>query len=302
MPEAEPRDRELHRHRRHVRRERRGLDELPAVREHVVQHVRLHDPRQEVVADQPLVVQGHRPPGPPEPPACRDRRGQLVHDPVVEADHREVGLRHDQVLVVAGVRDQRPALRPRRAGADPGQVVSDLLAVRADPDRGAGLEVQAVVLVELRGLLVGRARAVQRVEVEARRARLEQLRRCDLLTQADLGDVHGQVVVDELAEVGVARRHVSPAATPLGHRLGQLLDQAGPDRPALRPDAREPERRRLVRGQARRRRGLGIGDRIGLVAPAATHLGVHQALALDEEALGTVSSRHRATVGAGGPR
>ncbi len=161
VPEPVRRDRELDRHGRHVDRGRGRLDQLAAVGEHVVQDVLLDDPRQEVVPDQPLVVQGHRLARPPELLAGRHRRGQLVDDPVVEADHREVGLGDDQVLVVARVRDQRGALLHGATGADPRQVVADLLPVRAGPDGVAGLQVQAVVLVELRGRLVGRPGGVQ---------------------------------------------------------------------------------------------------------------------------------------------
>ncbi len=229
VPEAEPRDRELDRHGRYVGRQRVRLDQLAPVGEHVVEDVLLDDPRQEVVPDQPLVVQRHRLACPPELLPGRHRRGQPVDDPVVEPDHGEVGLGDDQVLVVARVGDQRRPLLHDATGADPRQVVADLLAVGAGPDGVAGLQVQPVVLVELRGSRVGRPGAVQGVQVEARRAGLEQLRRRDGVTELDLGDVHGQVVVDELAEVGVAGRHVALRLVPeRGHRVGELPCELGP--------------------------------------------------------------------------
>jgi hypothetical protein len=70
---------------------------------------------------------------------------------------------------------------------------------------GAGLEVHAVGLVELRRLRVLRAGAVQRVEVEAGRARLQQRGRGDVRPEHHVRLVERQVVVDELAEVREAR-------------------------------------------------------------------------------------------------
>ena len=74
-----------------------------------------------------------------------------------------------------------------------------------------GLEVQPVGRVELRRPGVARPVAVQRVEVEPRRAALQQVGRADVLPEHHVGAVHGQVVVDELAEVGVAGGDVAAA-------------------------------------------------------------------------------------------
>ena len=245
----------------------------------------LDDPRQVVVADQPVVVERHRLARPPEPLGGRDAGRQLVDDTVVEADHRQVRLRDDQVLVVAGVGDQRPAAILARAGADPGQVVTGLRPVRAGPDRVAGPQPHPVRRIEPGRACVGRTGAVQRVEVQRRRAALQQLGRRDVLAQADIGHVHRQVVVDELTEIGVAGRHVAVTPAALGHRLGQPQRELLRDRPAAWPHPREAERRRGGAPRGWRRWSVRLRDRVGLVAPASAELGVDHALALDEEGL-----------------
>jgi hypothetical protein len=287
VAEPEPGDRELDRHGRYVGGAGVGLDQLPAVGEHVVEDGLLHDARQVVVPDQPLVVQGHQSARLEE--LLRGRhRWQLVDHPVVEPDHGEVGLGDDEVLVVARVRDQRPSLLRDLALADARQVVTLLDPVGTEPERVTGLEVQPVGVVELRRLRTARPAGVQRVEVEGRRPGLQQLRRGDRLAQLDLGHVHGEVVVDELAEVGVARRDVALLVRgDPGHRPGQLLGEVLVQPPALGADAPEPEGRRRARRQVggSGRGGPGLGDRIGLAVGAAPHLGVDQAFPLDPEAL-----------------
>ena len=78
-------------------------------------------------------------------------------------------------------------------------------------------------LVELRRLRVARAGSVERVEVEARRAPLEQCRGGDVLAEHDRRLVEGQVVIDELAEVGEARRDPGRPAASRGHLVRDLL-------------------------------------------------------------------------------
>src|SRR3954452_23002034 len=84
----------------------------------------------------------------------------------------------------------------------------------------------AVVGVELRGPRVLRPRAVQRVEVQHRRTALEQGRRRDVLAERHLRLVEGEVVVDELTEVGVAggdrRTGAGPGIRGTDHRLATL--------------------------------------------------------------------------------
>jgi hypothetical protein len=87
-----------------------------------------------------------------------------VDHAVVEADHRQVRLRDGEVLVVSLVRDDRPpALGVCAAGA--AREVEALPVGR--PDGPPHPQVEPVGLVEVsRGRLL-RARAVERVEVEA---------------------------------------------------------------------------------------------------------------------------------------
>ncbi len=237
-------DRELDRHRRHLGRRRADLEQLAAVREDVVHDRLVDDAGQEVGADHPLVVLADLAPGAGELLRLGRRRRQRVADAVVEADERQVGLRDDEVLVVARLRDERRAPRRRVALADAGQVEVGERRIAAC-DRRAHLQVQAVA-VELRRPGVVRPGAVERVEVEHRRAALEQVGGRDVDAEHDARLVERQVVVDELAEVGEAGRDPRPGARPGGHRLGelaachvaQLLAAAG------RAHAREAERRR----------------------------------------------------------
>ena len=211
MPEPEGRDGELDRHRGDVGRVGVQRERLAPVREHVVDDGRLADPRQEVVAQHPLVVLDDALARPRE--ALRGGRAgrQRVDHAVVEADDGEVRLRHRQVLVVALVGDDRLALlRGRRAGAAR-EVVPVHRRVGVDRHRPAHLQV-AVVLVERGAGRVRRSRAVERVEVQARRAALQQLRGRHVLAQHHRRLVERQVVVDELAEVGVAGRDRARAA------------------------------------------------------------------------------------------
>ncbi len=283
MPEPEPGDGELDGHGRHLGGPGVGLDELAAVREDVVDDSRVDDPRQVVVADHPLVVQRHRLAGLPEPLDRRQARGQRVDHRVVEPEHRDVGLGDDEVLVVARVGDQRRAL-----AVDTRQVMTLLAGVRADLAGLAQLEVQPVVLVELGGLRVSRPGAVQRVEVQPRRPALHELRRGHVLAELDVGLVQRQVVVDELAEVGVAGREVARAAVvgrarPGDHRVGDLLGHGRAEGRALRPAPAEPERW-LARGGG----GAGVRTAAGLLAD--------HPFALDEERLGPVAHRHPSKV------
>ncbi len=190
------------------------LEHLAAVGEHVVDDRRLADPLQVVVADHPLVVLDDRAAGADEA-LVGGLRGELVDDPVVEAHHREVRLRDRQVLVVARVGDDRELLA-RAARQVEALLVGELAVVR----RLAHLELAPVVVEELLRLRVVGAGAVERVEVERRRAALAQLRRGDVGAERDLRLVEGQVVVDELPEVRVAGRDgaVRPRAA-RGHRL-----------------------------------------------------------------------------------
>ena len=275
VAEPEGGDAELDRHRRHVGGRGPDLEHLAALVEDVVDRARAADPRQVVGADHPLVVLGDELARGGELLRGGHRGGQRVEHAVVEADHRQVGLRDREVLVVAVVGDDRLALR-LLGGAGAAREVEAVLGRDAvGGHRLAHLEVHAVGLVELRRLRVLRAGAVQRVEVEAGRAGLQQHARVDLRPEHDRRLVERQVVVDELAEVGEAGRDLRGLAAAGGHqraelaavRLAELLARA------LRAHAREAERRARLRGGRERATFVALRQ---------------QALADDEVALGTV--------------
>ena len=196
-------------------------------------------------------------------------RQRGVDHAVVEALEREVGLRDGEVLVVALVRDDRLVVA-REVEALLGRDAADGLGL-------AHLEV-AVVLVELRRAGVGGALAVERVQVQRGRAALDQVRRGDVGPERDRRLVEGQVVVDELAEVGEAGGDLAEAAAALGHREGELLARGVAELGALRHHAREAERRRGGRCE---------GDRGGRAGAVLVRL-AEQALTDDEVRLGAV--------------
>ena len=121
--------------------------------------------------------------------------------------------------------------------------------------RLAHLQVDPVRLVELGRLGIRRTRAVQRVEIEARRACLQELCRRHVLTEHDVGLVEGEVVVDELSEIGEARRDLPCTSSAGRHGLADLpgvrLAELAVD--SARPHPREAKRRhlRLDRGRER---------------------------------------------------
>ena len=123
-----------------------------------------------------------------------------VHQPVVELQHRGMQLRHDDVLVVSLVADERA---PGLAGitvVESGQVTHVGWLVQfeerpAQPELLSGIQV---------GLLGGPS-PVEGVEIQPRRAEIDEGFWIVLLLQARRR-VERDVVIDELAEVGVARR------------------------------------------------------------------------------------------------
>ncbi|MEO3855497.1 hypothetical protein [Acrocarpospora sp. B8E8] len=104
--------------------------------------------------------------------------------------------------------------------------VETVTAVEAGDGRGpAHREAYAV------GLGEARAAAVQGVEVEGRGAALDELGEGDVIAEGGRGAVHGEVVVDELAEVGETRANPAILLYGLrrGHRSGQFGAQRGID-------------------------------------------------------------------------
>ena len=133
-------------------------------------------------------------------------------------------------------------------------------------------------------------------QIEPRRPPLQHVDRADVLTEDHAGAVHGQVVIDELAKIGVPGGNVAVPAALLDHRQRELPSDRRAQPGSLRPDPGKPER--WCRGFSGHKGGRadrprpGLIDRIGLLIPdAATDLGGQQALTLDEETLRTVPDR-----------
>jgi hypothetical protein len=191
MAQAIGAHRELHRHEREVA----PVEVLQpgrivsAVGPKRVQHRGADDPGQEVVQHHVLVVEA-------DPPLQRleIKRVIVLHHPIMEAQEQALELGDDAVLVVARVADQG-------AAPEPGQVVGvgDALALQ----HLAQVKALAIVLIEI-GLIAGPP-AIDIVEVQSRRAEIHQA-----VGILGLGEqahrVEGDVVVDELAEIGVEGR------------------------------------------------------------------------------------------------
>jgi hypothetical protein len=165
------------------------------------------------VQDDPLVVPDDELAGLLEQRVLGRRRGRLdgagleaLDHLVVEAEEGQVELGDDDVLVVARVPDDGQPLRAPRQVEGEGrphlQVPAGLHAagVADDEERVVGRE-----LVEVG--LIGGSPAIHAVQVERGGAEVVERQRVDqhLL---DGGGVEGDVVVDELAQVGVARGDV----------------------------------------------------------------------------------------------
>ena len=161
------------------------------------------DLRQEVVDHDPLVVPAHHPlrlleaassPLSAGSPRARGRR------PVVEPDEQQVQLRDDQVLVVARVADQRPALLVARQVVDSAPVAPRCGRRAASRPRGLRLPSSR--------------RGTAGPSGPSRRASRGRSAACGSSTSASGSlsplelrrRVEGDVVVDELPEVRVAGR------------------------------------------------------------------------------------------------
>ena len=157
-----------------------------------------------------------------------------------------------EILVVPLIWDHRKTPLQDPPGRSPRQVEALLRRVSAERLRPPHPEVY-VVAVELRRLGILRAGSVQRVEVEARRASLHQLGRRDALAEHDLRLVERQVVIDELADVGVAGRDAGGAPRARGHRVRETLQRPHGELFPLRPEPGEAERRRRSLDGGRKR-------------------------------------------------
>src|SRR5262252_8983650 len=106
-------------------------------------------------------------------------------------------LRHNDILVVARITNQRA----RRRCTITREV--DGMRIASAADRSAEQEALAIVLVEIR--LIAGTSTVDAIQVEGRCAEIDQRVRIALLLEAALRTKR-QVVVDELAEIGIQSR------------------------------------------------------------------------------------------------
>ena len=123
----------------------------------------------------------------------------MIGDPVVEPQEDGVKLRHDAVLVVARIADERPAIRP--AGD-----LGGMRVVRVPREGLAQLHADPVRVVQVR--LVVRPPPVEVVQVETGGTEVRQLP--DLIpvkifTQAGCG-VEGEVMINELTQICIGGR------------------------------------------------------------------------------------------------
>jgi hypothetical protein len=127
--------------------------------------------------------------------------GRIVDELVVKLQHGGMQLRHDDVFVVSLVADQRAlgAVRSVRI-VEPGQIPS-LCRLVEFKERPPEPELLPVVHVRL---VVG-SPPVDRIEVQPRRAKVDQGHRIVLLLKAG-GRIERDVVIDELTEIRVSHR------------------------------------------------------------------------------------------------
>ncbi len=116
-------------------------------------------------------------------------------DLVVEPVEQSLQLRNDHVLVVARVSDDGAALQ--RAGDAAARQIAGR-RVRGRARQGSAKQKRPGVLVQVR-LVVGAA-AIHTVEIESRRAEVDERVRIVLPLQA-AGGIEREVVIDELAQV-----------------------------------------------------------------------------------------------------
>ena len=202
-------------------------------------------------------ARGAAPPRRAPCPASALGLADVLDDRVVKADEQQVQLRDDEVLVVARVADQRPPLRVSRQ-------VDSAASVSAERDRVAPTSSFTPRLgpSSRTGTAGPRARAVQRVEVQARRAEVHERLRVVGRARARRR-VERDVVIDELPEVRVARRGCTglwgpqraTSSRPVREAKDQVVDLVGssPDRRRHGGDTRASgrQRQRLVLGRDR---------------------------------------------------
>ncbi len=240
----------------------------------------LGQPLHPVVQDHPLIVPGHQATCLGEDVGRRRRCSrQRVADLVVELEDCEMRLRHQEVLVVSVVADQRETLRAPR------QVVAELALARikvlADQELGAVPAAgHGIAGIKMRAAI--RAEAVDGVEVERRGAEILDAERV-LLLVGEGRQVERDVVVDELPQIGESGgnpRVVAGRIAGVGfaHRLGQRLQlgvrnlervqrrEHAPEHPGIAVAGQhvQPLAAGMPAGDAMARSGLHGGGRGGL--------------------------------------
>ena len=273
MSEPVGRRRELHRHEQVA-----AVLDPPVprpVRHHVREDGRVADLGQEIRQDDPLVATAHLRPNGIEVAA------RLVDKAVVGLEEGEVQLRDDQVLVVARISDQGGPVRRRvLAPVLPRQIVRVGLSRRAGERRVRAVQVldRADLHLARIGVVARRRAFVDAVEVEPQRARVPEAgeRRKRRKVQgrerrhARRGLVEGDVVIQELAEIGVDGRDGAVARAfraPDGLDLGRIRHDRAESSERLDRGAFGLEDVRLVLlefgkhvPEARRRRGNADAD------------------------------------------
>ncbi len=238
-----------------------------------VDHARMHDSRQEVVDDKVLVVKTHL-----ALDVGKRERWMLLHHAVVEAQEQALELRHDRVFVIAWIADHRPW----RTCVVARQIARVGIAAAVN---GIAQDEPVVRVIHVR--LVVRSATVDVVQIETGRAEVRERVRIVLLLEA-AGGIERQVVVDELAEVRVERRHAALFIVLAvfrriergGHRLAErqqvLLvlcisraERGGGQRPEHSPKSALEQRRATGGQQSAWRLTVSFAHGTSLIMPTA---------------------------------
>ena len=164
-------------------------------------------------------------------------RRELIADLVVKLQHRHMRLRDDQVFVVAMIADQGEAFGAARqvVAMIAGDAAGGDVDVLADQKlRTGNLAVGVARVARVQVAAAVRSQAVDRVEIQRRRAKVLDRRWIGLLL-ADRGQVQRDVVVDELPEIGKAGGNLVVVSGRAGriairHRVCKLLQGPVVDR------------------------------------------------------------------------
>ncbi|MND81693.1 hypothetical protein D3C80_734970 [compost metagenome] len=194
--------------------------ETPALMLDLLDEARLGQPLDEIEQHDPLVVPGDDPPCFLEQSTVAETgigRHHPVEHLVVEFQHQKMHLRHQKVLVIALVEDQRMAdLIARQVVGqrrDRAAILVRRLRRMSDQHLADDLRLGGIALVEIG--MDARPVAIERIEVERRCAEIHRRQRIGLLL-VERRRVQRDVVVDELAEIGIARRDVHVVARGIG--------------------------------------------------------------------------------------